>query len=140
MGEQGGEHVAPEPCVHSMLQPDCVACWYGQAYRASKYAQELHQRLANANVGNSITIDLGDAGSHYPPQVATEHVEPLRRWFAKNTTANCAMGLHSYDQQGCRGICAEGSAVVEERPCLCPCHAERYTRATAASALPGGGV
>lgn len=79
----------------------------------------------------SITIELGDPESPYPPMVAPENVEKLRRWIAKNTTSACAMGYHSYDTGGCHGVCALHSDVVPERPCLCPCHSDRYASSSA---------
>jgi hypothetical protein len=67
-----------------------------------------------------VTIELGDPGSPYPPLVGAPDVEGLRCWFGKNITFACYRGDHR-----CRGICALGSDVVDERPCLCPCHFNR---------------
>lgn len=68
-----------------------------------------------------VTVLLGDPASPYPPLVAAEDVEHLRCWLGKHITLACYGG----DHRRCPGICALGSDVVDERPCLCPCHFNR---------------
>jgi hypothetical protein len=70
--------------------------------------------------GRELTIDLGDPASPYPPLIDPVDVESLRSWFGKHVTFACYRGDHR-----CAGVCALGSDVVDERPCLCPCHFNR---------------